>query len=277
MAIIKWAGGKTQLLSELKTGLPTNIGTYAEPFIGSGALFFALAPENAIINDFNTELANLYKQIKDNPGELKAHLQAYEGMYNSLESFDAKKELYYSKRAEFNQNIVDASLGIEDAALFIFLNKTCFNGLYRVNKAGTFNVPMGKYKNIKLYNEEDFARASKILASTKIMCGDFEEACKDLKKNDFVYFDPPYYDTFTAYQAGGFSEQDQVRLATLFKALTDNGVYCMLSNSDTEFIKELYKDFDIEVVKAKRMINRNGNDRTGTEIIVRNFSKKVVG
>lgn len=271
MAIIKWAGGKAQLLEELKQELPEITGTYVEPFVGSGALFLELKPQKAIINDFNRELINLYTCIKANSPRLKKMLLDYEGIYNSLDTMDSKKSFYYEKRAEFNKRIVKGSLRIRDAALFIFLNKACYNGLYRVNRRGAFNVPSGQRKKVSLFNEQEFARTKECLDNAEIMLGDFEIACQGLRSGDFVYFDPPYFDTFDTYQAGGFPEEDHRRLADLFRELTEKGVYCMLSNSDTDFIKELYSDYNMKVVSVKRMINRNGSDRSGTELIVRNY------
>lgn len=270
MALIKWAGGKSQLLNELKKDIPGDIGTYVEPFIGSGALFFDIKPQKAIIGDINRELINLYKMVQSNWIDLENRLKEIEEEYNSL-SFDLKKTYYYEKRETFNKNIISNELTCDDAALFIFLNKTCFNGLYRVNKKGYYNVPFGKRKNVCLVDKEGLGYYSDVLKSTTIKLDDFEKVCNGLKAKDLVYFDSPYYDTFDTYQPGGFPESEHIRLFKLFDELSDKGVYCMLSNSDTSFIKELYRNYNIETVEVKRMINRNGNDRIGTEVIIRNY------
>ena len=269
--LIKWAGGKRQLLPELKERMPVNYSRYVEPFVGSGALFLDVQPTNFVINDFNPELINLYKMVRDYPFELMRILDVKCDEFNSLDSEVRRAEYYYCSREQFNNNILSENLTIEDAALFILLNKTCFNGLYRVNSEGLFNVPFGKRKHVNLYNRENLCDCSKILKRAKIICGDFEEACKRLRAGSFVYFDSPYYDTFDTYQANGFSEQDHIRLATVFKRLSEKGVYCMASNSNSDFIKALYDGFDIEIVDVKRMINSNGKERTGQEVIITNY------
>lgn len=268
--VIKWAGGKRQLLDSLKLSMPKDYRTYVEPFIGSGALFFDLNPRKAIINDFNLELVNMYIQIRDNLNALLDILLMYQEQYNNREE-TSKETFYYDKREEFNKNILSDNLSVEDAALMIFLNKTCYNGLFRVNTSGLFNTPYGKRKKLNLFEYDNLVKCSEALKRTKILQGDFEDACKNLHKKDFVYFDSPYYNTFDTYQAGGFSKSDHIRLSVLFKKLSDREIYCMLSNSDTQFIRELYKDFNIDVVPVKRMINCDGKNRTGTELIIRNF------
>lgn len=269
--IIKWAGSKRQLLLELNQYIPDDYGKYVEPFVGSGALFFDLLPNKAILNDTNRELINMYCCLRDNPEDLKEILLMLEDEYNSLNAISDKMELFYLKRDEFNRNIVDNELGISDAALFIFLNKTCYNGLYRVNSQGLFNTPSGKQKSIRLYDDNTFYSCSKALKNATIKLGDYKEACKGLRKGDFVYFDSPYYDTFDTYQAGGFPEEEHIKLSKLYKSLSKRGIYCLLSNSDTDFIKDLYKEFDINIVPVKRMINCDGKRRTGTEVIIKNY------
>ncbi len=268
--IIKWAGGKRQLLDSLEVNMPEDYGTYVEPFIGSGALFFDLAPHKAVINDFNPELVNMYIQIRDNLEPLLSILDEYQGEYNDREE-TRKETYYYDRREEFNANILADNLTIRDAALMIFLNKTCYNGLFRVNASGLFNTPYGKRRRINLYEYDNMVSCSEVLKRAKILQGDFSDACKNLRKKDFVYFDSPYYNTFDTYQAGGFSEKDHVRLSKLFKKLSDRGIYCMLSNSDDPFIRELYSEYKVDVVNVKRMINCDGKNRTGTELIIRNF------
>lgn len=267
--VIKWAGGKRQLLCELKKGMPNDIGRYVEPFFGSGALFFDLLPERAIINDNNSELVNLYLQIRENPQKLMKALDKLQKGFPTEET--SQDTYYYNQRERFNRKINKEDLTVSDAALMIFLNKTCYNGLFRVNASGKFNTPYGKRKTLNLYNKDNILECSEALKNVKILQGDFEEACKGLKKKDFVYFDSPYFETFDTYQKNGFPKEEHERLAKLYKRLSDRGIYCMLSNSDNEFIKDLYKEYSIEIVPVKRMINCNGKKRTGTEIIVRNY------
>ena len=229
--IIKWAGGKTQLLEQIIEMMPKEFNTYYEPFIGGGALFFALAPKKAVINDFNAQLINLYKQCRDNPKELMKKLNEL----SEEHSLDSDKH-YYETRAKFNKCITKNELSVNSAAYFVYLNKTGFNGLYRLNNKGLFNVPSAKKTTVNLYYNDNINAASELLKCTTILNGDFEEACKNAKQGDFVFFDSPYYNTFDTYQAGGFSEEDHRRLAKMFKELTDKGVYCMLTNSNEEFL-----------------------------------------
>lgn len=269
--IIKWVGGKRQLLGEIKARMPNDFNTYYEPFFGGGATFFELQPEKAVINDMNKELINMYRQVKTNSESVVNFLTNYENVYNEFKTIAEKSEYYYNSRTHYNNLIKNSILTSETAALFIFLNKTGFNGLHRVNKKGEFNVPFGKRDKINLYTKENLEKVSKILQGTTILCGDFEEACKEAKEGDFVYFDPPYYDTFVSYQAGGFGENDQKRVAELYKRLSDEGVKCMLMNTDCEFIRELFKDYKIEIVGMRNAVNRNGNNRGGSCLVVTNY------
>lgn len=263
--IIKWAGGKRQLLIELRKRLPKKFNRYFEPFLGAGALFFDLQPQKAFINDFNHSLINLYQSCRDNSVELKNELQKLQDEFNSDLN---KSEYYYKKRIRYNQIINKDSY--EEAALFVFLNRTNYNGLYRVNSKGEFNVPFGQKLKVDLMiNRID--EIYQLLKNSIITEGDFELACLEAKKGDFVYFDPPYYNTFVNYQADGFSKDEQLRLFRLFVKLSSKGVYCMLSNSNNDFIKELYKDFNIEVVSVKRLISRNASLRISEEVIITNY------
>ena len=269
--LLKWAGGKRQLLPALIERMPEAYNRYYEPFFGGGALFFELSPCKSIINDYNSKLINFYIVVRDHLNEVIDYLKLYQSEYNALITQKEKNEYYYNKRKEYNDDLAFNELSVKNASLFLFLNKACYNGLYRVNGEGLFNTPSGKRARLKLYNEENIFECSKALAGAKILNVDFEEACKGASKGDFVYFDSPYYDTFDTYQAGGFSESDHKRLYNLFKRLSDRGVYCLLSNSDTDFIKELYKEYHTEVVPVKRMICCNGTLREGTEVIIRNY------
>ena len=264
---IKWPGGKAQLLPALTMRMPENVGTYVEPFVGGGALFFNTQPAKAILNDSNPKLIKLYVSVRDHVEELVDRLSEYETKFNALNTLDEKQGFYYQTRTDFNAG----TLTVDDAARFVFLNKTGFNGLYRENAAGKYNAAFGWKKSVTLYDEANLANCSAALKNVDIMNGDFEDACDSLTAGDFVFFDPPYYSTFDGYQAGGFSEEDHLRLHNLFQRLTASGVYCLMSNSNTDYIKDLYAGYYIEVVPVKRNINRNGNGRQGEEVIITNY------
>lgn len=271
--IIKWVGGKRQLLSEIKSRMPKEFNTYYEPFFGGGALFFELQPEKAVINDFNSQLINLYQRVKDDYKSVIKIIDKFQNKYNSLQTNSQKLDYYYTLRKEFNKLLKTDARNATAAALFIFLNKAGFNGLYRVNASGEFNVPSAHRSKINAYQLENIKSASDCLNKATILHGDFEKACKDAQFGDFVFFDSPYYDTFDTYQAGGFNEASHIRLATLFKTLSNRGVNCMLTNSNTDFIKELYSGFHIEVVDVKRMVNCDASKRTGQEVIITNYQQ----
>lgn len=262
--VIKWAGGKTQLLPAIKNKIPKQYNTYFEPFFGGGALFFSIKPKKSVINDFNCELINLYNMVKEYPYELINELDKHQ--FNHSESY------YLKIREDFNQRINNpALLGIIDAGELIYLNKMGFNGLYRVNSNGLYNVPSGHKRKCIIYDKENILEASKLLQTANILCADFEEACKSVTKGDFIFFDSPYYNTFDTYQKGGFSDGDHQRLALLFKELTRKGAYCLLTNSNTNFIKDLYREYNIDIINVKRMINCDGSKRTGEEVIITNY------
>ena len=273
---IKWVGGKTHLLFSLRQRMPEYTGTYVEPFVGGGALFYDTCPTQAVLNDANSKLVNLYINVRDHKEELIDSLNSYESEYNALTSINAKKDFYYQNRTEFNARGFETDLTVNDAAQFIFLNKANFNGLYRENSDGNFNAAFGWKGSITLFDEANIANCSAALKNVDIMNGDFEDACDGLSADDFVYFDPPYYSTFAGYQAGGFSVEDHIRLHNLFQRLTESGVHCMLSNSNTDFIKNLYAGYNIDVVPVKRNINRNGNARHGEEVIITNYKSNQI-
>jgi DNA adenine methylase len=271
---LKWAGGKRQLLSEIKKYLPKDINnyTYYEPFVGAGAVFFELQPKRAVINDFNEQLILTYNIIKENAEELIAALKYYKEMNN--------EEKYYEVRnLDRDAEKFSKLTNVEKAARLIFLNKTCFNGLYRVNSQGFFNVPYGKYKNPAICEETSLRRISDYLNSNniKILNDDFEQAVLTTDEKSFVYFDPPYHspdkNNFTGYQADGFGEKEQERLRNVMIKMTNRGIKCLLSNSDTEYIRELYNYdfFDIIPVQAKRTINADSTGRGNVnEVLIRN-------
>jgi len=263
---VKWAGGKRQLVDILLSNVPPSFNRYFEPFVGGGALLFELQPQKAVISDINEELINAYKVIKDNVEEL----------INSLKKHKNTKEYYYAIRAINPKTLTP----VERASRFIYLNKTCFNGLYRENSKGQFNVPFGKYKNPKICNEENLRAVSEFLNKIEItiLNCDYKITCEMAKSGDFVYLDPPYYPisktaSFTKYNKNGFSEEDQIELSEIFKDLDRKGCYVMLSNSNTEFIKKLYANYRIQEIKANRFINCKANRRgkSNIEVLITNF------
>ncbi len=263
---VKWAGGKRQIINILKEEIPAQFNTYIEPFVGGGALLFELLPEKAIINDINTELINAYKIIKNYPEQL----------IESLKRHKNEEEYYYKIRALNPTKLTP----IERASRFIYLNKTCFNGLYRENSKGQFNVPFGKYKNPKIVDTENIKAVSEYLntADIKIFNTDYKEICKLAQAGDFIYLDPPYYPisktaSFTKYTKYDFTEKDQEELAQIFKELDQKGCYVMLSNSNTNFIKELYKGYEIKEIQANRAINSkaSGRKKANIEVLIKNF------
>ena len=268
--VIKWAGGKRQLIDEIIPRIPKSYNNYYEPFFGGGAIYFYIQPEHAIVNDANPVLINMYRQLRDHPDEVMKMLDAYQEHYNDLTP-EEQKEYYYQLRDDFNQYITEKQYDIQLAALFIFINKACFNGIYRENSKGLFNVPSGRKKKINAYSAKNIEEVSAALQHAKVYQGDYYDTAIKAEAGDFVFFDPPYYDTFSDYQKNGFPEEEHRRLADLFKALTERGVYCMLTNSNTDFVKELYKDYYVEIVSVKRMINRNADGRTGEEVLITNY------
>ena len=271
---VKWAGGKRQILDKLKKYIPDEFNTYYEPFVGGGALLFELSPKSAVINDSNKELMNVYECIKDSKKfdamcrELNMHEREHsEEYYYSIRNLDRDKKKF-NKLVDFKR-----------AARTIYLNKACFNGLYRVNSKNEFNVPFGKKTKVNTYEGSNLITVSNYLSNTdyqiKILSVDFEESVKDAKKGDFVYFDPPYdsdTSTFNSYTENGFGKDEQERLAKVYKDLDSRGCYVMLSNHNTTLINELYKDYNIHVIEAKRNINANGKKRGKVEeVIITNY------
>jgi len=267
--VIKWVGGKRQLLSELKKYMPKEFNTYFEPFIGGGALFFDLKIEKSFINDYNSELTNLYEIIKNKPHELIKDLKKHE---NNSEYF------YKTRELDRTPSSYQRLSKVKKASRFIYLNKTGFNGLYRVNRKGQFNVPFGKYKNPNYADDNNILDCSKLLQETTILNGDFENIKKFIQRGDFVYFDPPYVpisDTsnFTGYTDKGFDEDMQFRLKELCDYIHYIGAYFMLSNSYTSYIKELYQDYNLITVQANRALNCKANGRGKiNEYLVINYS-----
>jgi len=268
---LKWAGGKRQLVSSIVNHLPKNIKDYKyiEPFIGGGAVFFNLQPNNAIINDLNAELINVYQVIKNNLNELITDLKKHR---NEAEYF------YLIRSLDRNEKFKELT-NIQRASRVIFLNKTCFNGLYRVNNAGEFNSPFGKYKNPNIVNEPILKAVNKFLNDNniEIKSDDYSEILKQIDERCFVYLDPPYHpisksSNFTDYIQGGWNIHDQINLKTTCDELHKRGIKFLLSNSSVDFIKDLYKDYKITIVKANRTINSNGTGRGEVnELLIRNY------
>lgn len=268
---LKWVGGKRQLMPSIVDRLPENIKDYKyiEPFIGGGAVFFNLQPKNAVINDYNEELINVYQVIKDNLDELIIDLKKHKN----------EAEYFYSIRSLDRNGEFKKLSAVQRASRVIFLNKTCFNGLYRVNNAGEFNSPFGRYKNPNIVNEPTLKAVNKFLNNNniEINSGDYSEILKQTDKKCFVYLDPPYHpisesSNFTGYVQGGWNMYDQIDLKTACDGLHKKGVKFLLSNSSADFIKDLYKDYKITIVKANRAINSNGADRGEVdEVLIRNY------
>ena len=270
MPFLKWVGGKRQLMTEIEPLLPSNISTYYEPFVGGGAVFLHTQPKKAVINDFNSELINVYETIRDDVDSLIEDLATHEN----------ESDYFYQIRSLDRKEGFDELSKVKRASRVIYLNKTCFNGLYRVNSSGEFNTPFGRYKNPNIINETVLKAVSNYLNNDniKFLSEDFEEAVKGARKGSFVYFDPPYdpiskSSNFTGYVQGGFGDKDQERLRDVCVNLNNKGVKFLLSNSATEFIKDLYKSFEIIEVGASRNINSVGSKRGEvTEILVRNYN-----
>ncbi len=270
---VKWAGGKTQLLDKIHALMPKTYNRYFEPFIGGGALMFSVAPKDFIINDFNSELIQAYRCFT-NEEDFKKLLEILD-----FHQEHHSEEHYYEVR-NMDRNPDFLSLPIyERAARMIYLNKSCFNGLYRVNSKGYFNVPSGRKKTVNCYEMVNLKEIYDFFSSSKpkIFNGDFQDALTEVKAGDFVYFDPPYdtwenKDSFTSYAKNPFGKEEQKRLAKVYKELSEKGAYVMLSNHNTEFIRELYKGFCIHVVEAKRMINSKASGRGNVEeVIITNY------
>lgn len=270
---LKWAGGKGQLLGPIMSAIPEFAGAYFEPFVGGGAVFFGLAlsgrARQAVLNDANPNLVTAYTVVRDHPRELVEALAVLKAAHGKVN--------YYEARRRFNE---EPLTDVGRAAHLIYLNKTCYNGLYRVNSRGGFNVPFGTYANPKIFDVDQIMACSAALRDVRMMCGDFEAAVSGAKAGDFVYFDPPYVPltktaNFTSYAKDDFGFDDQIRLAETARRLHTAGVKFLLSNHSTPELEELYarQGFTIERVPARRMITRDGEGRSATvdEVLIRNY------
>ena len=272
---VKWAGGKRQIIDKLKKYVPEEFDTYYEPFVGGGALLFDLSPKHAVINDSNEELMNVYRCLCDE--------EKFKKMCNVLNHYETShsEEFFYEVRnKDRSKNAYNRLSDYTRAARTIYLNKACFNGLYRVNSKNEFNVPFGKKLKVNTYEGSNLITVSNYLTMNdiKILSVDFEEAVKDAKKGDFIYFDPPYdsdTSTFNSYTEEGFNKDEQRRLASVFKELDKRGCYVMLSNHNTLLVNELYKGYHFHIIEAKRNINANGKKRGKVEeVIITNYENK---
>lgn len=269
---VKWAGGKRQIVDKLLMYAPDEFNTYYEPFVGGGALLFELSPKKAVINDSNKELINVYNVLRNE--------EKFKKMCSILNTYEKNnsEEFYYELRnKDRNKSSFDRLSDYKRAGRTIYLNKACFNGLYRVNSKNEFNVPFGKKTKVNTYDIGNLITVSNYLTMNdiKILNVDFEDSVKDAQKGDFIYFDPPYdseTSIFNSYTEDGFDKEEQRRLAKVYKELSNKGCYVMLSNNNTTLIKELYKDFNIHIIEAKRSINSNGKKRGKVEeVIITNY------
>lgn len=289
---IKWAGGKSQLLHEIRKYYPFDekINRYCEPFVGAGAVLFDVLNsfdlKEVYISDINKEAINSYKVIRDDVENLIELLEEFQNEYKDL-THEERKVIYYKNREEFNRlKVLKNSDSLKRAALFIFLNKTGFNGLYRENMRGLFNVPIGSYKNPKILDKENILNVNKKLQNVEIIHGDYKKSSDFIDNNTFVYFDPPYRpikptSNFTSYSKDSFTDEDQIELAEFFKKMDKKSAHLLLSNSDPknydlndDFFDDLYKGFNIKRVKASRTINSNKNERGQIyEVLINNYGK----
>ena len=268
--ILKWPGGKHKLAEQIINIFPKEYNTYYEPFIGGAAIFLSLEPERAVINDINSELINVYCSVSENPDTVFYWLDRLDSDHELAAD---KKKYYLTIRKMFNDNLDSDSPA--QAARFIYLNKHCFNGIYRVNKKGYFNVPYNGKSSGASCTKEHILEASKVFSKTEIKNTDFVTAVRNADKGDLVYLDPPYDNltptSFTSYTTSGFTKDDQKRVAEVFKELSDRGCCCVASNHDTSLVRGLYKDYNIIEVNVTRSINCKGDNRKGKEVIISNY------
>ncbi len=271
LPFIKWAGGKRQLLAQIKARIPCSYNQYYEPFVGGGAVLFGLLPATAVINDVNKALINAYRKIAEVPIEFLEQISQLDS-----QMWEDGKAYYYSLRERYNEKLEKGEYDVELAALFVFINKHCFNGLYRVNTKGLFNVPYNNSRGNSC-DKDVIMAVSNYMKNVVILEGDFEPACEQAKPGDFIFFDSPYAplnpSSFESYTKEGFDIESHKRLATLFDKMTKKGCFCMLTNHNTEFINELYseKGYRMDVVSVKRMINSDASKRVGEEVIICNY------
>ena len=268
--ILKWAGGKRQLLPKIVPLIPDDYNRYFEPFLGAGAVLFDVLPKRAVVNDTNSELINVYFNIKEHPEELISILKWYKSKHT--------KDFYYRTRnIDRDKKSFEKMSPVEKAARTIYLNRTCYNGLYRVNRSGCFNTPIGRNTSIQIVNEDGIKYISNYLqkADIKILNEDYQTALKGIRKTDFVFLDPPYYPTnsdyFLRYDMNPFGVEAQIQLKKFCDGLTARGVRFIQTNSNCKELCELYSDYNLIEVDVRRCINAKPDGRTGTEIIILNY------
>lgn len=270
---LKWVGGKRQIIPQIKKYIPENYNRYFEPFVGGGALFFDLEPKTAYINDINKILVSAYRNIKNHSDEIIKKLEDLQKIFYEKNN-EERKIYFYEIRDIFNNMDYDSFL---KTSYTIFLNKTCYNGMYRENLKGQFNVPFGRYKNPKILDEKNILAVSKLLQNVTITNYSFEKAVEDAKRGDFIYFDPPYHpisitSNFTSYSNSGFIKENQRELRDVFEDLDKRGCFVMLSNSDTIFIREIYKEYTQKKVTTGRLINCKAAGRGKiNELLILNY------
>lgn len=256
---LKWVGGKRSILPELLKRLPSNFDAYHEPFMGGGALFFSVQPQEAYLSDVNFHLVLTFKAVRDDVDGVIRQLKIHERLHNKEYYLKARQKLFKEKDTT------------KLAALFIYLNKTCFNGLYRVNKGGGFNVPMGDYKEPNILDEENLRNASKVLQNADIQQHRFDHT--KVIKGDFYYLDPPYHEAYSGYDGTGFGDEEHIKLAEFCRKIDQKSGFFMISNSDTPFVRQLYKGYNIETVSASRMVSCKAHQRgKEDELIIRNYN-----
>ena len=268
---LKWAGGKRQLIGQIQERMPSKYNKFIEPFVGGGSVFLYFQPNRGVICDTNRQLINCYEQIKKSPQEIASLLK-------EIESIPSNKEYYLSLRKKFNEKIASHIHDPESAALMIWLNKHCFNGLYRVNSKGLFNVPYNNDSSSLYVDEKNLIYVGVYLENSdiEILCDDYSAACKKANPGDFVYLDPPYLPmsntaNFTSYSKNGFDEKEHIKLAKIFHEMDDRGVKIMLSNNDTQKIYKLYEGYNITPVEVGRFVNCKGSKRKSREVLITNY------
>lgn len=270
--VVKWAGGKRQLLDHLMRRVPRDFNHYFEPFLGGGALLLNLQPSKKTVNDLNSALMSLYRRIKDHPEDLIEEVKKLDTGLQTAKTSGGK--YFYNLRNRYNELISNGSYCLETDALMLFLNKHCFNGLYRVNAKGHFNVPFNGSTSPSM-SEDNICAVSAALQEAVLLNQDFEKACEGAQSGDFIFLDSPYAplktDSFRDYTKEGFSLADHERLSHLFKNLDRRGCMVMLTNHDTPLIRELYRGYRIEIVPVRRAINSDASKRKGTEVIITNY------
>jgi len=273
---LKWAGGKSRLAKQIAGFFPKEFNRYFEPFLGSGAIYFEISPQEGVLNDLNKYLIGTYEIIRNDPYGLINKLKKIDKTYHSLPSLEAKSDYYYRARARYNSMQVKS---IDKAALFIFLNKAGYNGMYRENSKGEYNIPFGKHDKCLICDEANLLRVSKDLQDIRFTSTDYKDALKEAKKGDLVYLDPPYIPisktaNFTQYQKEGFNFDEQVRLKEIALELHKKGCYVVISNSSCKDSKELYNDsaFTIHTIKVMRQIHLSR--KVVPELVVANFTER---